>query len=1148
MKTIYKLIPTLIPVSLAVGLTGCGDENLSFPDKGNTEYPISISAAYPSQTRASDAGFTDGDRMGVYVLDYTDGTPEDISGDVHGKNVRFTFHAADNSWSGATDLYWTSNETPADIIGYYPFIADVSDPTAVGFCIERRQDTSGSANSPGGYEASDFLWGKAVKAFPTSERVNLTLRHVMAGVRVALKEGDGFGADEWNKIDKSVLISNIVPDATVSLATGEATPGSRPAVSVTPLAYNGEWRGIVIPQTVKAGQSVIAVTVDGINYNLAKSEDMVYTSGKLHTFTITVDKRTDTGKYEFKLTDEAVTPWLDTVEFRDGIMREYVIVKVPKRGTLAQCIAAAGYKAEDLINLKIEGELDENDFRYIRENLSYLKSLNLYESVVYEENTKDVLPDEALCDMSTLNHVVFPKKMWRIGSCAFADSGLMGDLIIPEGVTHLGKQADLTDATPGHWGGGRGVFTNCFSLVGNLSLPTTLEFIESATFCRAYLSGELVLPDNVKFIGSIAFDGSRFSGQLVLPKNLEELGQGAFYGVPLTGNLVIPQGIKVIREFTFSNGKYNLLELPEGLIEIQNAAFQNSEIKGELKLPSTLRGIESYAFSGNKFSSIIFPDEILQIGNGCFENNTRLGGSIKIPENITAINHSLFVGCTLLEEVIIGKNVTKIEGEAFGNCYNLTSVVINNPEPPMMTTYEWNWKEMDPFYNVPKDNFTLQVPAQSVEEYRRADGWKEFKRIAAYSNFVCRPAMANALTTRHQERLVLNSDGDWEVSHQPSWCSLSKTSGTGKTELTLTINELSKGAGNREDYIEFSLKGTEFTTRCSVSQFDYQYDEDECVTLQKASRGNGINVLFVGDGFDGKAISEGDYLNLVNEQMEAFFGLPPYSTYRDYFNVYACISLSQESGVNTAATWRNTRFMTLYTGGTLMHDNVDDVFDYAVVHSPLTKEGMNRSLIIMSLNSDEYGSATTMTWDGSAIAICSPSSESYPMDTRGIVQHEAGGHAFGKLAEERINYNRYLTSGERSAIDEKNMYGWWRNISTSGKMAEVPWSHFIFDPRYSDNVDVFEGGYGVSRGVFRSEINSCMNYGIPYYNAMSRQEIVRRILEYSGEGFTMERFYAEDSDKWGSIGSTRTAMPAASESYSASGLHHPVRIVKSKKY
>ena len=88
--------------------------------------------------------------------------------------------------------------------------------------------------------------------------------------------------------------------------------------------------------------------------------------------------------------------------------------------------------------------------------------------------------------------------------------------------------------------------------------------------------------------------------------------------------------------------------------------------------------------------------------------------------------------------------------------------------------------------------------------------------------------------------------------------------------------------------------------------------------------------------------------------------------------------------------------------------------------------------------------------------------------------------------------------------------GWYDNLSLTGKMHEVPWSHFIFNERYSDFVDIFEGGFMHNRGVFRSEYNSCMNNDIPYYNTISRESIVKRIKRYAGEEYSFEEFVAND--------------------------------------
>ncbi|MDE6396328.1 MAG: hypothetical protein K2K84_03565, partial [Muribaculaceae bacterium] len=132
------------------------------------------------------------------------------------------------------------------------------------------------------------------------------------------------------------------------------------------------------------------------------------------------------------------------------------------------------------------------------------------------------------------------------------------------------------------------------------------------------------------------------------------------------------------------------------------------------------------------------------------------------------------------------------------------------------------------------------------------------------------------------------------------------------------------------------------------------------------------------------------------------------------------------------------------------------------------------------------------------------------------MQHEAGGHGFGKLGDEYIYHNAFIDFCNCTCCPHVREFsygkslGWYDNLELTGKMHEVGWSHLIFDPRYSDIVDIYEGGYMHSRGVFRSEQNSCMNNDIPYYSTISRESIVKRIKRYAGETFSFEEFAALD--------------------------------------
>ena len=185
-----------------------------------------------------------------------------------------------------------------------------------------------------------------------------------------------------------------------------------------------------------------------------------------------------------------------------------------------------------------------------------------------------------------------------------------------------------------------------------------------------------------------------------------------------------------------------------------------------------------------------------------------------------------------------------------------------------------------------------------------------------------------------------------------------------------------------------------------------------------------------------------------------------------------------------------------------------------------------------------------MYGDGAAIAICPKSKEGFPFDFRGIVQHEAGGHGFGKLADEYIYHSDFIQACEcnccyhEDALLQGKSLGWYRNLELTGNQSEVGWSHLIFNPKYSDIVDVFEGGFFHTRGVFRSEATSCMNNNIPYYSTISRQAIVERIMEYAGEEFTLEKFY--ENDKISAGASTKSGgMDPRYETYLSNGRHNP---------
>ncbi len=1169
MKKIYlsTALATLFPMIIS----SCSDQEES-PEIFTEKIPIVVGGEIRqiNETRANDSGFADKDVAGAYIVDYFEGQSGTLSESGNrASNLRLVFDESSYRWVPAYDIYFKDANTPVDIYSYYPYVSSVNAINQYDFEVAQDQSEESVASNMGGYEQSDFLWAKAECVSPKPQATLLQYHHVMASAKVVLRKGSGFEAEEWEQLLKQVMVRNTVRTAKIDLATGTVTPtGEVPATGI--IAYEKEdfFRAIVVPQTLATGTKLLSINVGDQSYGYTTKSDVQFIGGKITTFTFDVNKKVPQGDYEFNLVGESITPWENDDMAHSAILKEYVIIHNEIPGELDKAIEAAGKSLEEIRNIKITGEINTFDFCIMRDKMPKLQALNLKEVTIaaseggqfrdeniwLHDNGENEIPINAMRGKQTLVSLVLPDKLKALlgesggNNGAFAEcSNLSGSLVIPEGVEEIGIAS----------------FAGCKNLTGTLSLPSTLKTIGKkqgyapywdGAFYGCGFVGELKIPESVEVIGLGSFgECNGLYGELKLPDGLKALGEAAFNGCRnLQGSLSIPQGVIEIPQDCFANtGLNGNLYLHDGITTIAANAFAHTRFKGALELPSQLKTISSNAFNGCDFSGELkLPETLESIGDRAFgdewgNGNWRLMGTIEIPEGVISIGEYAFANCRMIEGLVFPQSLENIRNGAFYNCFGIGSIVCKSEIPPHILG--------GAFEGVAKDNFTLEVPEASVTDYKTENGWMEFKRISAHHELVVRPSIANALNTQCTRTLVLNAEGEWMVESKPEWVSLSATEGSNKAELELTFAQMPAQSETREGEVVFKLKNKDYRTRCKVSQYDYQYGEDEIITLQKASKGNngGINLVFLGDGFDAKDISQGELLKSVKEEVEDFFAIEPYSTYRDYFNVFTAIPVSTESGIGTINTIRYAKFETTFTGGVGLRADYDAIFDYAMNIPEVTPENKNQLTVVMIPNSKDYGGICYMYEDGSSIAFCPMSDYGYPLDTRGVVQHEAGGHGFGKLGDEYIYHNEFIDMcnctccGHTQELLAAKSMGWFDNLELTGKMHEVGWSHLIFDDRYSDIVDIYEGGYMHNRGVYRSEQNSCMNNDIPYYSTISRESIVKRIKSYAGEEYSFEDFVANDSREVGAV--TRANDRHGISNYYVRAMHaHPV-FMKSNK-
>lgn len=1120
----------LIVATAAAVLASCAREPIieTAPAADPNLIPLNIDGSISQvATKATAQGFVDGDAVGLYAVNYSENNT--VAGTLaadgnQADNVKYTFNESAHKWIPAKSVFYKDVNTNVDLYLYYPYQENINDISEGGFEVKKDQSAAATATSLGGYEASDFLWGKATDITPVESAVAIRLSHKLSAVQVLLTEGTGFAQDEFEALSKSVIVTNTTRKATINYSTGVATALGEPQLDGIVMCPQTDrsFRAIVIPQAVEAGEKLFSITIDGIAYGFKQSAAVEYQAGKQLQVTITINKKSHTGDYELELANSQIIDWAEDLNTHGGEARQYYVVNVETPGTLGDVIAAAGKNPAKIRNLKIVGNVNADDFYFMRDNMAILEAVNMKEAVVIS------IPEYAFSEKKTLSHFSFPETVKAIGSHAFYHTKIAGALILPEGIESLGD------------------YSFSGTLITSLVLPTNIQEIGFCTFngCSS-LTGSLVLPESLSCIKGGAFQNCNFSGHLSLPEGLTELGSGAFGGAGnFIGDLVIPASLSTLDNggSQFSGSSFTGRLIFKGNTSLGSQAFSSCHFSGELVIPEGIVEIPSGCFWECDFTTISFPSTLKDIQEWAFSYNHRLG-IVSFPDGLLNVGTGAFVGCNSLISLELPSSLQTINEGSFSGCFGITSIICNAVEPPTVIG--------DAFDGVSKDNFAVQVPPQSIKRYQAEGGWNDFRRIAAYYGFsLSRPrmrALNGAQSRIYELRAPANFSWSVDTATLPVWVTVSPSSGIGKTEVTISVGEMAhtndtfevnEGTFNEPSYVNykgrsgmvvFNLDDKDCSFVFDVEQYDTDFPDGGVQVLQVASRGPGIDIVYTGDGYDAKDIAKGTFAANAMDGYQHLFDLEPYKSYKDYFNVYAVTAQSDDSGIGTLNTVMDSKFGTRFTQNRINCEQPDAVFAWAKKANALMN--LSKSLVVLLMNASTYEGICYMYGDGSALACCPVSTNAYPYDYRGIIQHEAGGHGFGKLADEYIYHNAYIQicncidgcehpQGDDDLSTSYGLFkslGWFKNLSMSSDAKLVPWSHLIYHPQYSDYVDMFEGGYMHSRGIYRSEATSCMNNNIPYYSAISRQAIVERIKEYAGETFTLADFYANDDDSFGTI-------------------------------
>ena len=742
-------------------------------------------------------------------------------------------------------------------------------------------------------------------------------------------------------------------------------------------------------------------------------------------------------------------------------------------------------------------------------------------------------------------------------------------------------------------------------ILTNIYLPNKVEYIGDGAFGNQKEIETFKVPNSKFELRGSAFQGAKvmkFIGENILPKGEGILVDGILYALSyneLQEELIIPNSVKEIAAGVMNSGLQDFCVRPqlksiiisEGVRKINNNAFQYCTNLEKVSLPNSLEELGTYIFrfcprikefvgnsqyvteDGKCFLDIIYANGKKEYG---IQTAVKVGlpDNYVIPENITTIRPCAFEGINNLRSITLPNSLMLIEsgGEIFKNCPNFEFIYGNyaseDNKCALVNNCFWN-----------DGNALLAFAGKNVVEYKTSNAKHIGDFVFAYQNelqkitindevtnignycFSYSPNLrsitlpANLKVFRYDPFIGSNNiETIYFRSSIPPRFEIGGIEQSQYSNLTIYVPEQSLQLYLKDSnwaLLHKYMKGYKYTDLPEVNYYtstDYSQD-GKVTTLQTATKGNGIDIVLMGDGYSDRQIADGTYDKTMNIAMEKFFSEEPYKTYRDHFNVYSVKAVSATEGYDHG----NTAFSGFFGDGTLVGGNDNHVFNYAL--KAIGNERMNEALVVVMMNSTRYAGTCYMYYPSVAGGYGNGVSISYfPVgeDENALAQvlhHEAGGHGFAKLADEYAyeDMGAIPATEVTTTKEQQNTWGWWKNVDFTSAPSATRWSHFINDTRYAnDGLGAYEGGLTYWTGVWRPTENSIMRYNTGGFNAPSREAIYYRIHKLAyGDSW---QYDYEEFVKYDAI--NRKAAASSYNPYRQTNykpLHAPVVIRKSWK-
>lgn len=343
---------------------------------------------------------------------------------------------------------------------------------------------------------------------------------------------------------------------------------------------------------------------------------------------------------------------------------------------------------------------------YIGKDVTTLGAMAISDTTGFDVYVEDLAAwCEVTIDDVSWSSIEYPNPLANAANVYF-DNALAVDLVIPEGVEFIGKNA----------------FSGIKS-IKSVSLPSTLTEIHAKAFRLCDNLETVTFSEGLLKIENEAFYGARALRAAILPETLTELGAYAFEYCKSLKEVYIPSLVLTIPTYAFNDctslSKVTFSD-ESVLTEIATYAFQNCKALLEIDIPDTVTSLGDYVFSSCKALKKIDLSalELTNIPTYAFEDCTALKKvtlpetlkiidkcafyetgviSITLPASLESIEKNAFYGCSKLLEVVNNSSITLAQLSSDNGCVAKQALVITSGESGLDYVGEFGFLTVDTY-------------------------------------------------------------------------------------------------------------------------------------------------------------------------------------------------------------------------------------------------------------------------------------------------------------------------------------------------------------------------------------------------------------------------------------------------------------------